>query len=162
MSSGNACWIWSKRGCSRGSFPAGWRRPEVDAEPTKRSDSRGGGQNAEQSQEHCIDRDSGTEGSNPAPSTGESGANLNSENSGTAVVARIRRLVAARGGDHHRLAAAIGQFADRRLVGHAARETQHVGHRVLFAGIRIHAAATEGRAWYRGSRSAPATGATRY
>ena len=67
MSSGNACWIWSKRGCSRGSFPAGWRRPEVDAEPTKRSDPRGGGQNAEQSQQHYIDRDSGTEGSNPAP-----------------------------------------------------------------------------------------------
>jgi hypothetical protein len=64
-----------EKGYSRGSFPAGWRRPEVDAEPTKRSDSRGGGQNAEQSQEHCIDRDSGTEGSNPAPSSGES-ANL--------------------------------------------------------------------------------------
>ncbi len=44
------------------------------------------------------------------------------------------------------ISAAIGQFADRRLVDHAARETQHVGHRVLFAGIRIHAAATEGRA----------------
>src|ERR1700719_1541520 len=43
------------------------------------------------------------------------------------------------------ISAAIGQFADRRLVDHAARETQHVGHRVLFAGIRIHAAATEGR-----------------
>jgi hypothetical protein len=76
MSSGNACWIWSKRGCSRGSFPACWRRPEVDAEPTKRSDSRGGGQNAEQSQQHYIDRDSGTEGSNPAPSSEESAANF--------------------------------------------------------------------------------------
>ena len=41
---------------------------------------------------------------------------------------------------------ATGQPADRRLIGHAAREAQHVGHRVLFAGIRIHAAATKGRA----------------
>jgi putative transposase len=79
MSSGNACWIWSKRGCSRGSFPAGWRRPEVDAEPTKSSDSRGGGQNAEQSQEHCIDRDSGTEGSNPPPSSSQSVSAVNPE-----------------------------------------------------------------------------------
>jgi hypothetical protein len=61
-------------------------------------------------------------------------------------VQQRRRLVAARVGDDHRLAAAIGQSADRCLVGHAAREAQHVRHRVLFAGIRIHAAATEGRA----------------
>jgi len=45
-----------EKGCSRGSFPASWRRPEVDAEPTKRSDSRGGGQNAEQSQEQRCRR----------------------------------------------------------------------------------------------------------
>ena len=61
-------------------------------------------------------------------------------------VKQRRCLVAARVSDHHRFAAAKGQFADRRLVGHAAREAQHVGHRVLFAGIRIHAAATERRA----------------
>jgi hypothetical protein len=33
----------------------------------------------------------GTEGSNPSPSTGEAGANLNSENSGIAAVARRQR-----------------------------------------------------------------------
>ena len=34
-------------------------------------------------------------------------------------------------------------FTDRRLVGHTARKPEHVGHRVLFAGIRIYAALCE-------------------
>ena len=71
-----------------------------------------------------------------------------------------RSLVdAARVGDDHRLAAAMGGSQGvSHLVGSTAPKPQHVGHRVLLAGIRIHAAAAEGqgRAWYRGSQSAAA------
>src|SRR3546814_15456277 len=56
------------------------------------------------------------------------------------------RLVAARIADHDRLAAAIGKPRKRRLVGHAARKTQHVGQRPGPAGIRPPAAAAEGGA----------------
>ena len=77
MSSGNACWIGRERGCSRGSFPAGWRRPEVDAEPTKRSDSAAK-RRMPSNPKNTVSTVVRDRGSNPAPSTGESVANLTS------------------------------------------------------------------------------------
>ncbi|MNE03299.1 hypothetical protein D3C80_957950 [compost metagenome] len=56
-----------------------------------------------------------------------------------------RALAAVRVADDHRLAAAQWQVGQRRLVGHAARQAQHVAQRFLVAGVGPHAAAAEGR-----------------
>jgi hypothetical protein len=56
---------------------------------------------------------------------------------------QLGRLVRARVADDHRLATAQLEVGHRRLVGHAARQAQHVAHRLLLAGIRPHAAAAE-------------------
>ena len=55
-------------------------------------------------------------------------------------------LAAARVADDHRLAAAQRQARQRGLVGHAARQAQHVAQGLLVAGVVPHAAAAEGRA----------------
>jgi hypothetical protein len=55
-------------------------------------------------------------------------------------------LVAARVGDDHRLAAAERQVGQRRLVGHAAGEAQHVGECLGVAVIGEDAQAAQGRA----------------
>ena len=59
---------------------------------------------------------------------------------------QLGRLVAARVGQHHRLAAAIGQLADGGLVGHAPRQPQRIGQSLGRVGVRVHPAAAEGRA----------------
>ena len=57
---------------------------------------------------------------------------------------QLGRFLAGRVPEDHRLAAAIGQVADRRLVGHAAREAQHVGQGFALVRVGPHAAAAEG------------------
>ena len=56
-----------------------------------------------------------------------------------------RALVVLGIGKDHRLGAAIGQPADRRLVGHPARQPQHVGQRQRVVRVRVDAAAAEAR-----------------
>jgi hypothetical protein len=57
-----------------------------------------------------------------------------------------RGLVPRRIADDDRLAAAEGQPGQRRLVGHAARQPQHVAQRLVLGGVGKHPAAAEGRA----------------
>ena len=59
---------------------------------------------------------------------------------------QLGRLLAARVGDDHRLAAAEVEAGERVLVGHAARQAQRVGQRLAARGIGPHPAAAERRA----------------
>lgn len=53
------------------------------------------------------------------------------------------RLVLARIADDHALAAALRQSGQRRLVGHATRQSQHISQRFVLTAVRPHAAAAE-------------------
>ena len=53
------------------------------------------------------------------------------------------RLIGPRVADDHRLAPAQVQIRHGRLVGHAARQAQHIGERVVVGGVRPHPAAAE-------------------
>jgi hypothetical protein len=55
-------------------------------------------------------------------------------------------LAGVRVADDHRLAATQRQARQGRLVGHAARQAQHIAQRLLVRGVVPHAAAAQGRA----------------
>ncbi len=59
---------------------------------------------------------------------------------------QFRGLVATRVGDDHGLAAAQRQVGQRRLVGHAAGQAQHIGQCLIVTGVGEDAQAAQGRA----------------
>jgi hypothetical protein len=83
------------------------------------------------------ERDADVVGDDVAPAQAVDGAAHGAQQGGRLGVLGIA--------DDHRLAAAPGQPADRRLAGHPGREAQHVGERIRLPRIGSHAAAAEGR-----------------